>query len=65
VILVDTNIFVDLWTADLRWHEWSAEALAQAAEKGPVGVNPIIYSERHRSPTSSSAPMPKSKSWPS
>jgi len=45
VILVDTNIFVDLWTPDSTWANWSAEALAAAADKGPVGVNPIIYAE--------------------
>jgi hypothetical protein len=45
VILVDTNIFVDIWTVDPKWGEWSAEALARAAEKGAVGVNPIIYAE--------------------
>jgi hypothetical protein len=45
VILVDTKVFVDIWTADPTWGEWSAEALARAAEKGAVGVNPIIYAE--------------------
>jgi predicted nucleic acid-binding protein len=45
VILVDTNVFVDIWTADPTWGEWSAEALARAAEKGAVGVNVIIYAE--------------------
>lgn len=45
MILIDTNIFVDIWTADPTWGEWSTEALARAAEKGAVGVNPIIYAE--------------------
>lgn len=45
MILVDTNVFVDLWTRDPIWADWSEEALALAAEAGPLGVNPIIYAE--------------------
>ncbi len=45
MILVDTNIFVDLWTRDRAWADWSEEALARAAEAGPLGINPIIYAE--------------------
>jgi predicted nucleic acid-binding protein len=45
MILVDTNVFVDLWTGDPVWADWSEEALSRAAEAGPLGVNPIIYSE--------------------
>lgn len=45
MILVDTNIFVDLWTRDRAWSDWSEEALARAAEAGPLGINPIIYAE--------------------
>ena len=45
MILVDTNVFVDLWTRDPMWAAWSEEALARAAEAGPLGVNPIIYAE--------------------
>lgn len=45
MILVDTNIFVDLWTADRTWGEWSAQTLARAADRGPIGINPIIYAE--------------------
>ena len=45
MILVDTNIFVDLWTSDPRWGDWSAEALARAAEGSVIAINPIIYAE--------------------
>jgi hypothetical protein len=45
VTLVDTNIFVDLWTRDRTWAAWSEEALARTAEAGPLGINPIIYAE--------------------
>lgn len=42
---MDTNVFVDLWTRDPVWGDWSEDALARAAEAGPLGVNPIIYAE--------------------
>jgi predicted nucleic acid-binding protein len=45
MILVDTNVLVDLWTRDPAWGEWSEEALARAAERSPLAVNPIIYAE--------------------
>ncbi len=45
MILVDTNIFVDLWTADRHWGEWSANALARAVEGDAIGINPVIYAE--------------------
>jgi predicted nucleic acid-binding protein len=38
-------VFVDLWTRDPAWADWSEDALARAAESGPLGVNPIIYAE--------------------
>ncbi len=45
MILVDTNVFVDLWTRDANWADWSEIELAKAAEAGPLGINPIIYAE--------------------
>jgi predicted nucleic acid-binding protein len=45
VILVDTNIIVDIWTADARWSEWSAAALASAARSDALAINPIIFAE--------------------
>lgn len=45
MILVDTNIFVDLWTRNPEWGEWSEQALVRAADDGPLAVNPIIYAE--------------------
>lgn len=43
--LVDSNILLDVLTEDPRWMDWSIEALAEAAEAGPLYINPIIYSE--------------------
>jgi predicted nucleic acid-binding protein len=43
--LVDANVLLDVLTEDPRWSDWSATALAQAADAGPVVINPMIYAE--------------------
>ena len=43
--LVDTNVLLDVLTEDPSWLAWSIEALAAAAEAGPLLINPIIYAE--------------------
>lgn len=45
MILVDTNVLVDIWTNDPVWGAWSRSALANAVDRDQVCVNPIIYSE--------------------
>lgn len=43
--LVDSNVLLDILTEDPAWGEWSTGALADAAEAGPLYINPIVYSE--------------------
>lgn len=43
--LVDSNVLLDILTEDVTWSEWSQDALAHAADVGPLYVNPVIYSE--------------------
>ncbi len=43
--LVDTNVLLDVLTEDPLWFGWSAAALAEAGESGPLWINPIIYAE--------------------
>jgi predicted nucleic acid-binding protein len=43
--LVDSNVLLDLFTEDATWLGWSSDALAAAAESGPLFINPIIYAE--------------------
>ena len=43
--LVDSNVLLDVLTADEAWFAWSADALAAAAEVGPLLVNAVIYAE--------------------
>ena len=45
VILVDTNVLLDLVTDDPDWAEWSLARLEEAALAGPVLINDIVYAE--------------------
>jgi predicted nucleic acid-binding protein len=43
--LVDSNVLLDVITEDKSWFGWSSSALANAADDGPLFINPIIYAE--------------------
>lgn len=43
--LVDSNVLVDVLSRDAQWLSWSVDALAAAADRGPVVINPIVYAE--------------------
>lgn len=43
--LVDSNVLLDVITEDAGWFEWSSNALAHAADDGPLHINPIVYAE--------------------
>ena len=43
--LVDSNVLLDVMTDEPIWAPWSATALVQAIDRGPVVINPIIYAE--------------------
>ena len=43
--LVDSNVLIDVLSEDERWFEWSSQALAEAVERGVLGINPIIFAE--------------------
>jgi predicted nucleic acid-binding protein len=45
LILVDTNVLLDVATNDAVWADWSFRRLEEAAVLGPVVVNPVIYAE--------------------
>lgn len=40
--LVDTNVLLDVLTEDPDWVAWSSAALMEAAEVGPLWINPLI-----------------------
>lgn len=43
--LVDTNVLFDILSDDAEWTDWSAAMLAEAANRGPIVINPIVYAE--------------------
>jgi predicted nucleic acid-binding protein len=43
--LVDSCVLLDLALDDPTWGQWSADALAEAADEGRLVINPIIYAE--------------------
>ena len=45
MILFDTNVLLDIATADPVWLPWSEKEFRVAATQGPILINPIIYAE--------------------
>jgi predicted nucleic acid-binding protein len=45
VTLVDTNVLLDVFTEDPKWLGWSLTRLEQAAFKGSLLINDVIYAE--------------------
>lgn len=45
MILVDTNVLLDLVTDDLDWAGWSLSQLEIASLKGPLLINDVVYAE--------------------
>jgi predicted nucleic acid-binding protein len=44
-VLVDSNVILDVATEDPTWGEWSARALARAADQSVLVINPIVFAE--------------------
>lgn len=42
---VDTNILLDLFTADPQWGAWSQAQLERLAAEGPLIINDVVYAE--------------------
>jgi predicted nucleic acid-binding protein len=45
MILVDTNVLIDLIQDDPQWADWSEEQLMKAQKKGPLFINAVGYAE--------------------
>jgi predicted nucleic acid-binding protein len=43
--LVDSDVLLDIFTEDPRWLPWSEAHLAEALDRGPTLINPIVYAE--------------------
>ena len=45
MILVDTNVLLDIFSNDPAWRPWSERSIRDSLVSGVVGINPIIYAE--------------------
>jgi predicted nucleic acid-binding protein len=43
--LVDSNVLIDVLSADFAWGEWSSQTLARIGSEGPLVINAVIYAE--------------------
>jgi predicted nucleic acid-binding protein len=44
-VLIDANVLLDVMSEDARWFAWSAGAVAHAADRSRLVINPVIYAE--------------------
>lgn len=44
-VLVDSNVLLDVITADPRWNDWSSTMLAQTADSAILVINALVYAE--------------------
>jgi len=45
VVLVDTNVLLDVVQDDPDWGDWSQQRLEAASLQGPLVINAIVYAE--------------------
>ena len=45
MILVDTNVILDVAEDDARWADWSQQQLDAASQRYTLLINPVIYAE--------------------
>jgi len=45
MVLVDTNVILDIATNDPQWFDWSYAQLEPLINAGEAAINPIIYAE--------------------
>ncbi len=45
MILVDTNVLLDVVTENPAWQEWSQRQLDAAALRDNLTINPVVYAE--------------------
>ena len=44
-VMVDSCVYLDIFTRDPDWCDWSGSRLASAASAGKIIINPEIYAE--------------------
>lgn len=62
MILIDSNILLDIAGDDPQWYSWSSAAVAEAALSSELVINPVIYAEasvRYATPAAFDAVFPR------
>jgi hypothetical protein len=44
-VLVDSNVLLDVATADPVWSDWSSATLERTADEAMLIINPLVYAE--------------------
>ncbi len=44
-VLVDSNVLLDIATADREWSGWSSTTLQRIADEAVMIINPLVYAE--------------------
>ncbi len=45
MILIDSNVLLDIFTIDPIWYRWSSDLLGEAANTSELVINPLIFAE--------------------
>ena len=45
MVLVDSDVLIDVLTDDPVWHEWSSEQLTRLGNSRQLAINPLIFAE--------------------
>lgn len=45
MLLVDTNVILDVIEEDARWADWSQAQLDAGSVRGPLAINAVVYAE--------------------
>ncbi|MBM5794195.1 MAG: type II toxin-antitoxin system VapC family toxin [Cyanobacteria bacterium K_DeepCast_0m_m1_088] len=45
MVFVDSNVILDVATADPQWSDWSSRQLIAVVNQGPALINAIVYGE--------------------
>jgi len=45
MILIDSNVLLDILDEDSEWYAWSSETVIRSANESTVAINPVIYAE--------------------
>ncbi len=41
-VMVDSCVYLDIFSQDPEWFSWSSSALADAADQGTIVLNPVV-----------------------